>query len=167
MNLRDNRGFVGVDISIAVIILLVLVPTIMGIIFFINSLQNVTKVKDGALNIATNAMELAKGIDLRQQDTENLTAYKINENEILDGLMQIYNDSNNNSSMTVDSENEKSEAVITFNDVLYKLEISVTDFANNTTEQNIESGIVKTATVSVTYKVRGEEKTMNISTVVK
>ena len=36
MNLKKNNGFVGVDISVAVIILLILVPTITGMIYNIN-----------------------------------------------------------------------------------------------------------------------------------
>ena len=161
MNLRDNKGFVGIDISMAVIIVLVMVPTIMGIIFFINSSQNVTKVKDGALNIATNAIELAKGIDLTANETENETADQINEDEIFTGLMGIYN--NTNSSMTINSETRV--AVITVNDASYQLQVTVTDYHEE--DENATEGVVKTVAVSVTYKVRGEEKTMNISTVVK
>ena len=40
MNLRSNKGFVTEDVAIAIIILLIIVPVIMGIVFSINSSKN-------------------------------------------------------------------------------------------------------------------------------
>ena len=82
MNLRNNKGYVIEDISIAIIIILILVPVIMGIIFSINSSKNTEDIKSEALNILTNTMEIAKANNL-----EELTVTKI-----IEGLSSLYGD---------------------------------------------------------------------------
>ena len=66
MKLKDNKGYVGIDISISLIVLIILVPAIMAIVFTISSTRLTTKLKTEASNIAVNVVESAKGIDLDQ-----------------------------------------------------------------------------------------------------
>ena len=146
MNLKDNKGFVGVDASLAVVIFLILVPTIFGIVYSINSNKNESNIKSVALNIAVNSIECAKTIDLEKSDAENAEA-------ILNDLKtNIYNDK-----ITINS--DKKSAVITNDIASYKLEIQVTDYKGD--------NIVKTVKALVTYKFKGQEKTIDLSSVIK
>lgn len=146
MNLKDNKGFVGVDASLAVVIFLILVPTIFGIVYSINSNKNESNIKSVALNIAVNSIECAKTIDLEKSDAENAEA-------ILNDLKtNIYNDK-----ITINS--DKKSAVITNDIASYKLEIQVTDYKGD--------NIVKTVKAIVTYKFKGQEKTIDLSSVIK
>ena len=40
MNLKNNKGYVGIDASIAVLILLIIIPTIAGMIYNVNKTNN-------------------------------------------------------------------------------------------------------------------------------
>ena len=166
MNLKNNKGYVGVDISIAVIILLILVPVIMGIVYNVNASRNATKVKSGATNIAVNAMEAAKGID-----SSILTA-----NSIISSLSSdIYNGQIESTTLEEDeafSDDEISGTYTTYSYVAvntseagYKLKILVKDYKNQNPEA-IE-GVVKTVKATVIYKVGNKKGSIDLSTVVK
>jgi len=139
MKLKDEKGYVGVDISIAVIILLIIVPTIMGMVYNINSSKNVSKVKSEAISIAVNALEAAKKIELADLDDNSIL-----EALIADGL-QI-------DTTTI-------PAIITTARATYKLVINVTDYKGD--------NLVKTVKAIVTYKVGRQEKNIELSTVLK
>ena len=148
MNLKSNKGYLGVDISIAVIILLILVPTIMGIVFNINRTQNEEDIKAGALNLAVNTMEISKGIDMTE----------LTPNKIIENLSQdLYSGQIENSAVN--------PIVVTTSKAVYKVGISVTDYKDENPEAT--ENIVKTVKATVTYKIRGEEKTIELSTVVR
>lgn len=159
MNLKNNKGYAATDISIAVIILLILVPTIMGIVYNANINRTELSIKVEAFNIATNTLETAKGIEL-----ENLTSQSI-LNELSNGMY------NGSLTETVNTENEDEEtysAVIKTERASYKLNIKVKDFADTAINQeNVEQNVVKTVDVGVSYKYGGKEKNINLSTVVK
>lgn len=152
MKLRDNKGVVGIDISVAVVILLILVPTIMGIVYNINSSKHSSKVKTEALNIAVNTIETAKGISL-----ESLT-----NQELLSTL-----NSSNLYVMTVD--NVTNSAIITTSIATYKLQVDVKDYKdlNNDEENDIIENIVKRIEVKVTYKIGDKEQTLELANVLK
>ena len=140
MNLKKNNGFVGVDISVALIILLILVPTITGMIYNINKKNNSMKRQAQATNIAVNVMESAKGINI-----EDLTVEALNEE-----ICNLYSSDNAN--------------VLEINNVSYKLEITVTDYSETNT--NAEPNKVKTVKAIVTYQVGGKEEQVELSTVI-
>lgn len=152
MDLKNNKGFVGIDISIAVIVLLILVPTIMGIVFNINSTQNVADIKTEAMNIAINALEAAKGLGLQGL---NSAEEGKEEKSIIDEmkLMYSFSEANDNS------------MVITTSKASYRLVVTVKDYSED--HEGADRGIIKTVTASVTYKAKGEEKTLDLSTVIK
>lgn len=150
MNLKENKGVVGIDVSIAVIILLILVPTIMGIVYFVNSTKVVAKVKNGALNIAINAIETAKGY----ADLENLTEANIRK-DLNNGIYA--------GKITINSDNE---AIIATDDASYKLKIIITDY--NEKDETATANVVKTVKVVVEYKAREKNiQSLELSTVVK
>ena len=68
MNFKSNKGYTGADISIALIILLIFIPTIGAIIFNITLANNNTKRKVVAMNFATSILELAKETDYDKQN---------------------------------------------------------------------------------------------------
>ena len=72
MKLRNNKGYVMTDATIAILIALILVPTIMGIVYSIRTTKRASETKTGALNIATNALEIAKGIELEELDESEI-----------------------------------------------------------------------------------------------
>jgi hypothetical protein len=138
MNLKKNNGFVGVDISVALVILIILVPTITGIIYNINKKNNSIKRHSQASNIAVNVIENAKGIEAEDLDIEKWKTEIENE----------YSQENIKS-------NSDNIMVLEIDDVLYQVELSVIDY--NKTNLEAEENKVKTVKVIVTYKVGGEE----------
>ena len=72
MNFRKNRGYVATDASIAVIVLLIIIPTITGIVFNINQTNNKIDRKTQALNIAVNTIEASKSLSFQNLSKENI-----------------------------------------------------------------------------------------------
>ena len=72
MKIKNNKGFVGVDTSIAIIILLIFIPTITAMIYNINKENKNVERKSQALNFAVNVMETAKGIGTKDLTLENM-----------------------------------------------------------------------------------------------
>ena len=153
MNLKNNRGYVITDISIAIIILLVLIPVIMGMVYGINTSKHVTEIKTEAINIATNTIEAAKLLPMENDTPESFILNTV-KTDIYDNKMTI-------------NENEP-KAVIETDKASYMLEVNVIDYKEGKeNDDSIEYNVVKTVTVTVTYKNRGEEKQIELSTVVK
>ena len=149
MNLRNNKGYVIEDISIAIIIILILVPVIMGIIFSINSSKNTEDIKSEALNILTNTMEIAKANNL-----EELTVTKI-----IEGLSSLYGDK---------LQSNTNPIVIKTDKASYQLEIQVVDYADDTTNHvGANPNVVKTVKAIIEYRVSGKNQKMDLSTVVQ
>lgn len=140
MNLKNNKGYVGVDISLAVIILLIFVPTIMGMVYLVNSSKSATIVKTEAMNIAVNAIEIAKGIDSLQ----NLTVANV-----IEQFCTTY---------SATSTSNSSSARITTETASYTLGVQVTDYASDNK--------VKTVKAIVAYKIGNDVKTLELSTVI-
>ena len=133
MNLRNNKGYVIEDISIAIIIILILVPVIMGIIFSINSSKNTEDIKSEALNILTNTMEIAKANNL-----EELTVTKI-----IEGLSSLYGDK---------IQSNTNPIVIKTDKASYQLEIQVVDYADDTTNHvGANPNVVKTVKAIIEF----------------
>ena len=146
MNLKQNKGVVGVDIAIALIVLMILIPLITGLIFNVNSSSNSAKTKSQALNIAVNTLEIANEIDISELTEENVIL-KISEmygdntlEQVSDGLLlEIIN-------------------------ITYKLQVFITDYSE--TNVDAQSNVVKTVKAQVTYNVSNEEESIDISTVI-
>ena len=149
MNLKNNKGYVGVDATIAVIILMLLIPTIMGMVYRVNTTNHETKIKAEIINILVNTIEIAKGINLKDLTTQEV----INQFESVYGSTYTISDTTSNS------------AVITTSIASYKLEVSVVDYHD--THSDAKENVLKTVKAVVTYKIGNNEKTMDLSTVIK
>lgn len=147
MKLRNNKGYVMTDISIAVIILLILVPTIMGLVYNIGATKRATEAKAEAINIATNTIEAAKGLELEA----------INTQSVLENIQtNIYKEK-----MTISENN----GVITTNKSSYKVSVDVADYADSHNE--VQPNVVKTITAKVEFRLGGKTQEITLRTVIK
>ena len=149
MNLKQNKGYVGVDVSIAVIILIILVPTVMGILFGIRSSSLTTEIKEEALNIAVNTLETAKSINLTEITDQNILTKYIN---------------NNSSIGTIEHTAGEPTAIIKTNTASYILTVEVEDYAS--THEGATQNIIKTVEVKVEYKIQNTQDSIDIKTVI-
>ena len=147
MNLKNNKGYVITDVSIAIIILLIFIPVIMGMVYGIDTSKLSTEIKSEAINIAINTIEAAKGLPIEDVTQGNILTEVSN--------MGTYNNADITGTIVVIETSKAS----------YKLEVNVEDY--NTINNNADSNVVKTVTAIVTYKVKGTEKNIELSTVVK
>ena len=173
MNLKNNKGFAGIDVSIAIIILLILVPVIGGITFSITKSGNDMEKKTYAMTIATRVLEEAKSIN----NLENI--YSKNADVVEENPDNIYiTNLINNIETTLEdnrylpkivTENSKDMIQFSMLDVkenLYKVVIDVDDFADYTTIENPQKNIVKKVTAKVTYSLGKKTDTIEISTII-
>lgn len=156
MNLRNNKGYVLTDVSVSIIILLIIVPVIMGIVYQISITQRTIETKTEAINIAVNAIEAAKGISIEELDEE----------KIIDVIKE---DENKTYTITDDVEDSKKIILKTFDKnsddkFSYQLSLNVEDFGVTSGES---PNVVKTVNAVVKYRIKGEDKEIKLSTVVK
>ena len=148
MDLKSNKGYVGIDITIAVLILIILVPTIMGIVYNINLSKHSTGVKSEALSIAVNTIETAKACKL-----EMLTE------------QQLLSDLNSSNIYVMNIDNATNSAIITTSTASYILDVEVEDYSE--IDEEAQENILKRLTVNVKYKVGNKEQSINIKNLIK
>lgn len=150
MKIKNNKGFVGVDASIAIIILLIFIPTISAMIYNINKENKSIERKSQALNFAVNVMETTKKIELQDLSLEKI------ETEIIN----FYNEG------VIISNTELTDGIINIekNNINYNLTITIQDYSeiDNTVDENR----AKWVKVVVTYLVGGNEQNIELATVV-
>ncbi|MCI9063742.1 MAG: hypothetical protein HFJ17_03980 [Clostridia bacterium] len=73
MDFKNNKGFVGVDASIGILILIIIIPIMTGIIYNISRTNSEISRKNKAINIAINKIEEAK---LSQASLEEIAEEK-------------------------------------------------------------------------------------------
>ena len=167
MKLKNNKGYVGIDASIAVLILLILVPTIVGMIYNSNKTKNLIDRKTQAINIAVNTIEAMKGIgvDVINDPTKNIpyelktslgNIYTLNEDEIL------------TSEPGENNVNTISGISLTKDDNTYKITVTIQDYADTTEgkTESAQSGYVKIVKAIVEYKSGKDIKNVELSTVI-
>ena len=160
MILKNNKGYVGIDISISLIIVLIIVPTIVGIVYNINKSKSNTIKKTEATSIAVNTIEVMKGMGI-----DNITDFALddtinNDNPIFIGLKTIY------SSAELAGDNKS--IIITKDDITYKITFTITDYALTPTGENVSanSGVVKVVNVDVQYKDGSNTENVQINTAI-
>ena len=141
MKIKNNKGFVGVDTSIAIIILLIFIPTITAMIYNINKENKNVERKSQALNFAVNVMETAKGIGTKDLTLENM------EKEITN----LYSAEIQQNSNTTDG-----IINISKDDVNYNLTITIQDY--NEIDDTVAQNKAKQVKVIVTYLSGGKEQ---------
>lgn len=68
MNLKNNKGYSGVDVSVAIIIIMLFIPTIFGMIYNINKSKSSVTREGYATNIATQILSMAKSVEYENID---------------------------------------------------------------------------------------------------
>ena len=139
MNFRNNRGSIGVDVSIAFTIILILIPVITGIIININKTNASISRKSQALNIAITCIETFKSY-------EKEAINEITEEKITLALKEYYGIPENDSFI-----------VARDGGIQYKVELSINDDESDDTK-------IKTMNVNVIYKIGGKEQTVTLNT---
>lgn len=153
MNLRNNKGYTGIDISIAMIIILIFVPTIFGIVYNLQKSRIKTEREATAVGIAVDILEIAKALNY-------------NDLNLLDGELKTVLD--NKYEVSTQNSNTENDAYYTFikdNDNRYKIQVSVLKY----TPENISNtdDFVKKVKVIVTYPIENTTNSIDISTVVQ
>lgn len=146
MNFKKNKGYVAVDASIAIIVLMILIPTIAGMIYNVNTTNNFIDRKTEAISIAVNTIEAAKGIYITELTNE----------KVIDVVQEIYSNLDENE-LTIEKDNNT-----------YKLDIEIQDYAD-TTEGKAKSAIsdkIKIVKVVVTFKSGKQENNVELNTVI-
>ena len=134
MNLRKNNGFTGIDISIAIIIVIIFAGVITTILYNFAIESKKVERKEQATSIMIDILEYAKGTNF-----ENLTA---------DYLKSYINSKYSNlSGYTIDTKCENETDVLQFNEIN-------TDVTH----------VAKKVTVNVKYLVGKNEQNLDIYT---
>lgn len=159
MNFKSNKGYTGADISIALIILLIFIPTIGAIIFNITLANNNTKRKVNAMNFATSILEIAKETDYDKLKLENTEE----KEEFLDKINEKFGITSENGEFSLKDENNTS----------YKVKVTITkyidteEYASSHDSTDEKKDLVKTITTEVEYPIGNETKKVNVSTVIE
>lgn len=168
MKIKNNKGYVAIDASIAVLILLIIIPTIAGMIYNVNKSNNFIERKTEAINIAVNTIEIVKGIGANGE---------LNETTVRNNIAELYTLTEEDVYTMVENINDKINSItgtITNNENTYKIKIDIQDYANTqeaTDKQTetgieIESGLVKIVEVTVEYRSGKETKSIKLNTAI-
>lgn len=151
--LRSNKGYTGIDISIAMIIILIFVPTIFGIVYNLQKSRIKTEREAAAVSIAVDILEIARSLNYNDL---NLTEGEFKT--ILDNKYEV-------SSQNSNTENDAYYTFIKDNDNRYKIQVSVLKY----TPENISNtdDFVKQVKVIVTYPIENTTNSIDISTVIQ
>lgn len=174
MKLKNNKGYVGADIAVSILIMTILIPTLGAMIYNVNKVGRKLEKKSFAINLATNIIETAKQVE----NIENLYS-KID----VDNPKTVTNDDFiyriNNSSVITNIEGQaeikdiEGDQAIIFNVTdtdknIYQVTAKVIDYADELNDNNetLAKNLVKTVNVIVEYSIgRGTEK-IEISNVI-
>lgn len=156
MNLRNNKGYTGIDISVAMIIILIFIPTIFGIVYNLQKVRAKSEREANSINVATDVLEIAKSIAYSDVTISENSGFIARLNNKYSNL-QILNDENKLASCTY----------IDNNNIHYKIEINVANQYPSGIEESEKMDYVKKVTVTVTYPVGNSTKSINISTILK
>lgn len=135
MKIKSEKGIVGADIAISVIVIFIFVSIISILIYNINSLSASVERMSEATYIAINEIEQLKidGYDKYKDSMQNINGGIVVDNEM---VQEGY----------------------------YKT-ITVIDYTDMEGNEDKVSGLVKKATVKISYMYKGEEESVELSTV--
>ena len=147
MNLRKQNGFSGIDISITVLIILILIPTTFGMVYNLGKYKSKLSRLSTSVNLAVEIIEEAKAISFNSIDMD----------EIEDYMKAKYDD---------DKETDTVTGTIFKDDVAYKVDITYEN-PSQYEKENSNTHIVKKINVKVTYPIGKDTREIEISRVLK
>lgn len=167
MNLRNNKGYAGIDIGVATIILVILIPFIGGMIYNISKNNKQMDMKTYAINLASNVLEVTKSTNIeylysnledKPETSDTGETYLTNLNNKIENRITDAN---------VQSEGGKEYIIFSVQDSKknhYKIVIDILDLAKEDTTK--QENVVKTAKVTITYSLANNLETIEMSTVI-
>ncbi len=141
MKFKKNNGFTGVDISIAIIILFIFISIIATLSYEFNLSSRKLQTKGEAIEIAIKEIEKIKRNGFQEVEDLNSKSEKDKngkqlKNQLVDGKEGYYKT------------------------------ILVQDYNEISTRTDIKENLVKKVSVIITYQYRGEEQSVELSTIV-
>lgn len=138
MKLKSEKGFTGVDVAIAVVVLFIFVSLIAIMSYRVNSTASEINLKAEATSIAVDEIEKVRNLEFSQ--------------------IQNISQANGNSIYVPQQEVAGSEG-------FYK-KVEIKDYADIKPQNNPQSGLVKQINVQVTYSFKGKAQQVELSTII-
>lgn len=165
MNFRGNKGYTGIDISISIIILTIVIPIVSGMVYNLGKSRSNMEQKSYAINIASNILEQAKSIN----NLENI--YSKEEDQVEENPDNIFITNLENNLEPTEPINQPGSTIeFSLQDQKqrrYKVKIDIVDFADNSDSEEIfEKNYVKTVNVKIMYSLGKNIETIEMSTVI-
>lgn len=139
MDIRNQKGYTGIDIAISVIVITIFISLIAVLIYKFNSSSNEVQLKSKATEIAIDEIEKVKAAGFKAYEEMNQTTKE---------------DKDGNSLVNQQVEREQG---------FYKT-IIVEDYTDIKGEDKI-SNLVKRVTVTISYMEKGQEQQISLSTI--
>ena len=163
MKLKNNKGYVGIDASIAILVLLIIVPTLAGMIYNVNKSNNLIDRKTEAISIAVNTIEAMKGIGIFDINDSNF-----NETVLTTSLSSLYTLDGNPTTEVVDNIKSIKGITLTKDKNTYQIQVDIQDYADTKEgkAKSVPLGKVKIVNVTVTFKSGKQTENIELSTVI-
>ena len=156
MNLKSNKGYTGIDISVAMIIILIFIPTIFGIVYNLQRVRAKSEREANSVNVAVDVLEIAKAMPYSD--------VTISENS---AFIERLNNKYSNLQILEDESKIANFTYIDNNNIHYKIEMDITNQYPSEIEESQKMDYVKKITVNVIYPIGNTTKSINISTILK
>ncbi len=147
MNLRKNNGFSGIDMAISVLVILILIPTTIGVVYSLGQYKSRLSRSASSIDIAVEILEEAKGMAADCTDLDEVETY----------LNEKYGDGTSSGNFT---------GTINKDDITYKIEVTY-DNPSQYVKTDIKTHLVKKVNVKVTYPLGKDTKDIEISEVLQ
>ena len=168
MNFRNNKGYTGVDISVAMIIILIFIPTIFAVVNNIQRINAKAERQANAVNIATDILEIAKSLNYDGVETV-ISETDPDSKKAFTNLLSTKYGTPQYETIASDVEEENYDYVYYSysgeKNVHYRIQIGLWKYKPEETQASPD--LVKKIKVTVTYPVDKNTKTLDISTVVQ
>lgn len=164
MNLRNNKGYTGVDISVAMIIILIFIPTIFAVVNNIQRLNAKAERQANAVNIATDILEIAKSINYDGVETVINESDPDSKKIFITRLNTKYGTPTYEAIASDTVEEDYEYVYYSYSgdkNVHYRIQIGLLNYEPDSAD------LVKKIKVTVTYPVGKNTKSINISTVLQ
>lgn len=160
MNFRNNKGFTGIDISVAVIVILIFIPTVFGIVYNMQKTRVKTERQAEAVDIATNILEVVQTISYSGISTDN--------NSLLITKLNGKGYTNPSSPVSEDGFSNITYSHIGKNDVHFRVKVGVKKIVSEE-DASLENppDLLKQVKVMVEYPIGNSTKSIDISTLIQ
>lgn len=168
MNFRNNKGYTGVDISVAMIIILIFIPTIFAVVNNIQRINAKAERQANAVNIATDILEIAKSINYDGVETVINESDPDSKKIFITRLNTKYGTPAYETITSDVVEDDYEYVYYSYSgekNVHYRIQIGLLNYEPEETQASPD--LVKKIKVTVTYPVGKNTKSINISTVLQ